>query len=99
MIDRNKDSNSTKSTFSILFANYKIYEVVISHVPFCYEKTYLPSLTSTQLLFFEKINIKQVSGSCTTSQNNEYNVSFTRYEEGKVYVEIGVYDTINQPKR
>ena len=30
---------------------------------------------------------------------NEYNIVFLSDEEGKVYVEIGVYGTNNQPKR
>ena len=30
---------------------------------------------------------------------NEYNIVFLSDEEGKVYVEIGVYGTNNQPKK
>ena len=71
----------------------------ISHVPSCYGEKKLPLLKSTQLIFFDKIHIKQVSGSLTTIFLKEYNVLFTRDEEGKVDVEIGFYETNNQPKR
>ena len=98
-IDWNRDKNSNNFTFSILFANYKREEVEIRHVPYCYEKTQLPSLVSTQLVFFDNFQIKQVSGPPTTIRKNEYNVFSPRYEEGKVDVEICVYDTTNQQKR
>ena len=71
----------------------------IRHVPSCYDKNQLPSLTSNQLVFFDWVHIKQVSGPPTTIRVNEYNVLFRRDEEGKVDVERGVYDTNNQPKR
>ena len=71
----------------------------IRHVPFCYEKKQLPSLTSTQLVLFDKVNIKQVRGPPTTSWVNDYNVLFPRNEEGKVDLKIGVYETKNQPKK
>ena len=70
----------------------------ISHVPSCYDKKQLPSLTSTQLVLFDEVYIKQVSGSPTTIQMDEYSIFFPRYEEVKVDVERGVYDTNNQPK-
>ena len=59
----------------------------------------VPSLTSTQLVFFKEVHIKQVRIPPTTSQKNEYNVFFPRYEEGKLDVERVVYDTNNKPKR
>ena len=71
----------------------------IRHVPTCYEKNQLPSLTSTQLVFFDKVHAKQVCGPPSTSRSNERNVLFPRNEEGKVDVERGVYETNNQPKR
>ena len=56
-------------------------------------------MTPTQLVFFDKVQIKQVRVLSTTSQKNEYNVFFPRDEEGRVDMEIGVYDTNNQPKK
>ena len=74
-------------------------ELEIRPVPSYYDKNHLPSLTSTQLVFFDKVHIKQVSGPPTNSQNNSYNFLFPRYEEWKVDVEIVFNDTNNQPKR
>ena len=62
-------------------------------------KKKLPLLTSTQLVFFEKVHIKQVIRPAKTSQLNEYKFLLPRDKEGKVDVERGVYDTNNQPKR
>ena len=56
-------------------------------------------LISTQLVSFDKVHIKQVTGRPTTSQINEYNVFSPRGEVGEVDVERGVYDTNNQSKR
>ena len=99
MLYRNKDINSTYFTFSILFAKYKREEVEIRHVPSCYEKIQLPSLTSTQIVFFDEVHVKKVCGPPSTSRLNDCNVLFPRNEEGKVDVERGVYETKNQPKR
>ena len=74
-------------------------EVEIRHVPSCYDKYQLPSLTSTQLVFFDKVHVKQVCGPAATSLSNECNIVFPRNEEGEVDVERGVYNTNNQPKR
>ena len=71
----------------------------IRHVPSYYEKPQLPSLTSTKLVFFDKFNVKQVSGPPTTSRLNKYNVVFPRNEEGRVGVKRDVYETKNQPKK
>ena len=99
MLYRNKDNNSNFFTFSILFAKYKREEVEIRHVPSCYSKNQLPSLTSTQLVFFDKVHVKQVCGPPSISRVNACNVLFPRNEEGKVDVKIGVYETNNQPNR
>ena len=99
ILDRNKDNNSTYFTFSILFAKYKREEVEIRHVPSCYNKYQFPSLTSTQLVFFDKVHIKQVCVPPSTSWSNECNILFTRNEEREVDVERGVYDTNNNSKR
>ena len=99
MLCRNKDKNLTYFTFSILFAKYKNEEVEIRHVTSCYNKYHITSLTSTQLVFFGKIQVKQVCGPPSTSRSNECNILFPRNEEGGVDVERGVYDTNNQPKR
>ena len=71
----------------------------IKHVPYCYDKYQLPLLTSTQLVLFDKVHAKEVSGPPTTSRANDYNVLFPRNEEGKVDVGRGVYEKNNQPKR
>ena len=99
MVYINKDNNSTYFTFSILFAEYKRKEVEIRHVPSCYDKTQLPSLTSTQPVFFDEFHVKQVCGPPSTSHSNECNIVFPRNEEGEVDVERGVYNTNNQPKK
>ena len=71
----------------------------IRHVPSCYDKSQLPSLTSTQLVFFDGVHVKQVCGPPSTSPSNEFNIAFPRNEEGEVGVERGVYNKNNQPKR
>ena len=76
MLCRNKDIHSAYLNFSILFAKYKREEVEIRHVPSCYDKTQLPSLTSTQLVFFDEVHIKQVCGPPSTSPSNECNIDF-----------------------
>ena len=99
IIDRNKDNNSTRFTFSTLFAKYKREEMEIRHVPYCYEQNQLPLLTSTKIVFFDEVHVKEVSGSPTSSRLNSLNVLFPRHEEGKVDVERGYYETNNQPKK
>ena len=89
----------TYFTFSIFFAKYKREEAEIRHVPYFYDKNQLPSLASTELVFFDEVNVKQVYGPPSTSRVNECNVLFPRNEEGKVDVERGVYETNNQPKK
>ena len=71
----------------------------IRHVPSCYEKNQLPSLTSTQLVFFDKVHVNQVYGPPTTSRVNECNDLFPINEEGKVDMKRGVYETNNQRKK
>ena len=71
----------------------------ISHVPSCYDRNQILSLKYTQLVLFDELHVKQVSGPPTTSRLNDYNVLFQRYEEIKVDVERGVYETNNQPKK
>ena len=89
----------TYFTFSILFAEYKREEVEIRHVPSCYDKYQLPSLTPTQLVFFDEVHVKQVCGPPSTSHSNECNIVLSINEEGEADVERGVYNTNNQPKR
>ena len=67
-------------------------------VPSWYNKEQLPSLTSTQLVFFGEVHIQQVSGPPTTSKLDEHNIQLPRDEEGKIDVKSGKYDTNNQPK-
>ena len=71
----------------------------IRHVPSCYDKNQLPSFTSTKLILFDEVDVKQVCGPPTTSRVNECNVVFPRNEEGKVDVKRGVYETKNLPKK
>ena len=71
----------------------------ISHEPSWYDKEQLPSLTSTQLIFFDEFHIQQFSGPPTTSKLNDHNIRFTRYEEGNIDVKSGKYDTDNKPKK
>ena len=71
----------------------------IRHVPSCYDKSQLPSLTSTQLVLFNEVHVKKVCGPPSTSMPNQRNIVFPRNEEGGVDVERGVYNTNNQPKK
>ena len=81
-----------------MFAEYKREEVEIRHVPSCYDKSQLPWLTSTQLVLFDEVHVKQACGPPSTSLSNECNILFPINEDGEVDVERGVYDTSNQPK-
>ena len=71
----------------------------IRHEPSWYEKKQLPSLTSTQIVFFNEVHIQQVSEPPVTSKVNEHNIRFPRDEEGNIDVKNGKYDTNNQPKK
>ena len=97
---RNKDNNSTYFTFSILFAKYKREEVEIRNLPSCYDKNQLPSLTSTQLVFFDEFCVKQFCGPPSTSQVNEFNFFFQETKKGKwTWKEVFMKRTINQRKQ
>ena len=74
-------------------------EVEIRPVPSCYDKNQLPSWTSTQLVLFDEVHVKQVSGPPTTIPINYYYILFPRNEERKVDMGRGVYETNNQPKK
>ena len=89
----------TRFTFSVLFVYYKRGEVEIRHEPSWYDNEQLPSLTSTQLVFFDEIHVQQVCGPPVTSKVNEHNVRFPIYEEGNVDFKNGQYGTNNQPKK
>ena len=56
-------------------------------------------MTYSQLVFFDKVCVKQVCGPPSTSHSNECNIVFPRNEEGEVDVKRGVYNTNNQPNR
>ena len=71
----------------------------IRYEPFWYDKEQLPYLTSTQIVFFNEVHIQQVSGPPVIIKVNEHNMRFTRYEEVKIDVKTGKYDTNNQPKK
>ena len=97
MLFRNKDNNSTYFTFSILFAKYKRKEVEIRHVPSCYDKSQSPSLTSTQLVLFDRVHVKQVCGPPSTSRSNECNIFFQEMKKGEwIWKEVFMIQTINQ---
>ena len=56
-------------------------------------------MTSTQPIFFDEVDIQQVSGSPTTSKWNERNIRFTRDEDGNIDVKRDKYETNDQPKK
>ena len=74
MLYRKKYNNSTYFTPFILFAKYKREEAEIRHVPSCYDKKYLPSLKSTQLVLFDEVHVKKVYGPPSKILLNECNV-------------------------
>ena len=76
----NKDNSLTNFTFSVLFFYYKREEVELRHEPSWYDKEELPSLTSTQLVFFDEIHIQKYFGPPVTSSVNEHNIWFPRDE-------------------
>ena len=88
--DVNKDNSLTHFTFSLLFVLYKREEVEIRHEPSWYDKEQLPSLTSSQLVFFDGVHIRQVSGPPVTSKVNEHNIWFPRDEEGNIAISTQV---------
>ena len=70
ILDRNKDNNLTNFTFYILFDKYKREEMEIRHVSSCDEQNKLPLLTSPIIVFFDKVHVKDVSVSPTSSRLN-----------------------------
>ena len=95
----NKDNSLSHITFSVLFVYYKREEVEIRHEPYWYDKEEPPSLTSTQIVFFDEIHIQQMCVPPMTSKMNEHNICFPRDEEGNVDVKNDQYGKNNQPKR
>ena len=81
-----------------MFIVYKMGEAEIMHEPSWYEKEQLPSLTSTQLVFFDEVHIQQVSGPPVKRNLNEHNIQFPRDEEGNIDDKKGKYEKNNQPK-
>ena len=71
----------------------------IRHEASWYVEEKLPSLTSNHIICFDEVHIQQVSGPPNTSKLNKYKIRFPRYEEGKIGVKTGKYNTNNQPKR
>ena len=71
----------------------------IRHEPSWYDKEQLPSLASTQLVFFDEVHIQQVSGPPVKIKVNEHNIRFPRDEEDKIDIKTGKYNTNNQPKK
>ena len=68
-------------------------------VPSWYYKEQLPSLKSTQIVFFDELHIQKVSEPPTASKYNKQNIRFPRYEYGNIDVKRGKYETNNQPKK
>ena len=85
----------TNFTLSVLLVICKRDEVEIRTEPYWYYKEQLPSMTSTQILFFDEVHISQVSGPPVTIKLSKQNIRFLRYEEGGVGVKNGKYDTKN----
>ena len=56
-------------------------------------------MTYTQLVFFDEVNIQQVSVPPVTSKLNKVKIFFPRDEEGNIDDKKGKYDTNNQPKK
>ena len=73
-------------------------EVEIRHEPSWYNKEQLPSMTSTQIVFFGEFHISQVSGPPVTRKVDKQNIRFPRDEEGDIDVKNVKYETNNQPK-
>ena len=97
MIDQNKDNNLTHLNFSILFAIYNRGGLEIRSVPYCYKKDQIPSLKTTQLVFFDDFHIKQLIRLSTTSHKNEYKFFFQDMNKGKwMWKEVFMTQTINQ---
>ena len=69
------------------------------YVPSCYHKNHLPSLTSTQLVFFDKVHVKKIRVPPITSRVIDYNVLFSSNKEGKVDFGRGFYEMNNQPQK
>ena len=99
MVYRNKDNHSTYFTFSVLFEKYKRGEVEIRHVPSCYNKSQLPSLTSTQLLFLDEVHVKKVCGPPSTSRVNECKCFVSKKCRRESGCKNRFYETNNQPKK
>ena len=70
----------------------------IRHEPSWYDKEQLTYLTSTQLVLFNEVHIKQDNGPPVTSKVNEHNIRLPRDKEGNADVKNGQYGTNNQPK-
>ena len=70
----------------------------IRHEPSWYNKEQIPSLKSTQIVFFGEVHIQKVSGPPVKIRVNKHNIQFPRNEEGKIDVKNGKYDTNNKPK-
>ena len=81
------------SLYFLVWAKGRRYKEGVCHTDI---KNQLPSLSSTQLVFFDTINIQQSCGPSTTSHLNKYNISFPEDKEGKVDVENCVYDMKNK---
>ena len=71
----------------------------IRHEPSWYDKEQIPSLTSTQLVFFGEVHIQKVSGPPVISKVNEQNIRFPRDEEGNIDVKmVNMTRTINRKR-
>ena len=104
----NEDNSLTHFTFSVLFIFYKREEVEIRHEPSWYDKEQLPSLTSTQLVFFGEIQVQNICGPLVTNKVNEHNIRFPRDEEGNVDVKncqllirefVGIHNVVTNVMR
>ena len=71
----------------------------IRHVPSFYNKSQRPSLTTNQLVFFDKVHAKKVCGPPSTSLPTQRNIVFPINGEGGMDLERGIYNTNNQPNK
>ena len=71
----------------------------IRNEPYWYYKEQLPSLTSNQIVFFDKVHIQHVSGTPVTIKLNKHNIQLPKYEEGNTDVKNGKYVMNNQPTK
>ena len=93
----NEDNSLTHFTLSVLLVFYKREEVEIRHEPYWYNNEQLPSLTSTQLVFFDEFHFQQVSGPPVTSKVKNTTFDFQEKNKGMLMLKmVHMGKTINR---